>query len=193
MIKTLDMIGFAGFLRDSPMLLRRNHPFIDVILVRMERCLFPVHSRHIGPERLAALSTPIPHVKGNHLARGRIHRHPDPLLVGLLLYEAPHLIGFCFEAGEEHGCWLGWQLDMEVLGTGRQAVHHTVQEPREADTDGTADPTQREALPQQVFHPRAPLSRDEVVVGRTTKLAFARFALIILLPMASMTIFLVPV
>ncbi len=81
---------------------------------------------------------------------------------------------------------------MEVFGTGRKAFHHKVQEPRETDTHGTADPAQRDALPQQVFYPRAPLIRNEVVVGRGTQLAFARFALMILLPMAGMAIFLVP-
>ena len=81
---------------------------------------------------------------------------------------------------------------MEVLGTGRKALHHKVQEPRETDTHGTADPAQRDALTQQVFHPRAPLIRNEAVVGRGTKLAFARFTLMILLPMAGMAIFLVP-
>ena len=81
---------------------------------------------------------------------------------------------------------------MQVLGTGRKTFHHKVQEPRETDAYGTADPAQREALPQQVFHPRALLIRNEAVVGRGTELAFARFTLIILLPMASMTIFLVP-
>jgi hypothetical protein len=132
-------------------------------------------------------------MKGNNLAGDRIHRNPDPLLVGLLLDEAPHLIGFRFETGEEHGCWLGWELDMEVLGTDRKAFHHKVQEPRETDTYGTADPAERDALPQQVFYPRAPLIRNEAVVGRGTKLAFARFALMILFSMAGVTIFLVPV
>jgi len=158
----------------------------------MERRLFTVHHRHLGPERLAALPTPIPHVEGNDLTRFGVHRDPNPLLVGFLLHEAPHLVGFRFQSGHHHGCWPGWELDMEVLGTGRKAFHHKVQEPRETDTDGTADPAQRDALPQQVFYPRAPLIRNEAVVGRGTKLAFARFALMILLSMAGMTIFLVP-
>jgi len=68
-----------------------------------------------------------------------------------------------------------------------------VQEPRETDAYGTADPAQRDALPQQVFHPLAPLIRNEAVVDRGTELAFARFALMILLSMAGVTIFLVPV
>ena len=82
---------------------------------------------------------------------------------------------------------------MEIFRTGRKALHHTVPEPRETDTHGTADPAQRDALPQQVFHPRAPLIRNEAVVGRGTKLAFARFALMILFSMAGVTVFLVPV
>jgi hypothetical protein len=81
---------------------------------------------------------------------------------------------------------------MEVIGARGKAFHHTVQEPRETDAHGPTDPTQRDALPQQVFHPRTPLIRNEAVVSRGTKLVFARFALMILLPMAGMTIFLVP-
>jgi hypothetical protein len=82
---------------------------------------------------------------------------------------------------------------MQVLGAGRKAFYHKVQEPRETDPHGTADPAQRDALPQQVFYPRTPLIRNKAVVGRGTQLAFARFALMILLPMAGMAIFLVPV
>ena len=69
---------------------------------------------------------------------------------------------------------------MKVLKTDRKAFHHTVQEPRETDTHGTADPAQRDALLQQVFYPSAPLIRNEAVVGRATQLAFARFALMLL-------------
>ena len=81
---------------------------------------------------------------------------------------------------------------MEVLGTGREALDHTMQEPRQTDTDCTADPAQRDALTQHVFYPRAPLIRNEAVVGCGTQLAFARLTLMVLLPMAGMTIFLVP-
>jgi len=84
-IEALDMIGFPCLLRDGAVLLRRNHAFIDLILVRMERRLFTVYHRHIGPERLAALPTPIPHVEGNDLARLGIHGDPPPWLVGFLL------------------------------------------------------------------------------------------------------------
>jgi len=43
-----------------------------------------------------------------------------------------------------------------------------------------------------VFHHGALLIRNEAVVGRGTELAFARFTLMILLPMTGMAIFLVP-
>jgi hypothetical protein len=136
----------------------------------MERRLFTVYHRNSGPERLAALPTPIPHVEGNDLTRCGVHRDPHPLLVGFLLHEALHLVGFRFQSGQHHGCWACWELDMEILGTGRKAFHHEVQEPRETDTHGTADPAQRDALTQQVFHHSAPLIRNEAVVGHGTKL-----------------------
>jgi hypothetical protein len=80
---------------------------------------------------------------------------------------------------------------MEVIGARGKALDQKVQEPRETDTHGPPEPAQRDALPQQVFHPRAPLIRNAAVVGRSTQLAFARFTLMILLPMAGMAIFLV--
>jgi len=81
---------------------------------------------------------------------------------------------------------------MEVIGARGKALDHTVQEPRETDAHGPTDPTQRDAFPQQVFHSGAPLIRNEAVIGRSTKLAFARFALMILLPMTGMAIVLEP-
>jgi len=44
-IEALDVIGFPGLLRDGAVLLRRNHPSIDVILVCMERRLFTISRR----------------------------------------------------------------------------------------------------------------------------------------------------
>jgi hypothetical protein len=81
---------------------------------------------------------------------------------------------------------------MSIIGTGGKALHHKMQEPGEADAHHTADPTQRDALTQQVFHRGAPLIRNEAIFGPGTKLAFTRLTLMILLPMAGMAIFLVP-
>jgi hypothetical protein len=83
-------------------------------------------------------------------------------------------------------------LDVQVIRTSRKALHHKVQEPREADAHGTADPTERDALTQQMFHHGAPLLRNAAVFGCGTKLAFARFTLMILFPMTGIAIFLVP-
>jgi hypothetical protein len=44
-----------------------------------------------------------------------------------------------------------------------------------------------------MFHQGAPFICNEAVVSRGTKLAFTRFTLMILLPVAGMAIFLVPV
>lgn len=135
--------------------------------------------------------TPIPHMKRNDLARHCIHGDPDPLLVGLFLHKAPHLIGFRFQTGQEHYGWLGRTLRMQVIGARRKAFHHKVQEPRETDTHGPADPPEGETLPQQLGDPLALRLGNSPVHGVRHKLATARFALMILLPMAGMAIFLV--
>jgi hypothetical protein len=83
----------------------------DGIVIRRERRLVTVRQRHIGPELLPALPTPIPPVEGNDVARLCIHGAPHPLLVGFLLHEALHLIGFRSPSGHHYGCWLGWELD----------------------------------------------------------------------------------
>ena len=44
----------------------------------MERRLCTGDQRHIGPELLATLTTPMPSMKRNDLAGGRIHSDPDP-------------------------------------------------------------------------------------------------------------------
>jgi hypothetical protein len=85
-------------------------------------------------------------VKRNDLARLGIHGDPDPLLVGLLLHEAPHLIRFRFQAGHQDFCRLGGELGMEMSGTGCKAFHQKVQEPRETHAYCPADPAERDTL-----------------------------------------------
>src|SRR5882672_7329236 len=89
-IEALNVVGFPGVLRHGLVLLRWYHPFIDGILVCMERRLFTVDHRNIGPKLLATLVAPIPHMEGNDLTRSGIHGHPDPWLVRLFLHQAPH-------------------------------------------------------------------------------------------------------
>ena len=81
---------------------------------------------------------------------------------------------------------------MEVIGAGRKAFDHKVQEPRETDAHSTADPPEGDTLTQQLFDPQALLGRNAPVDGIRSKLAATRFTLMILLPMAGMAIFLVP-
>src|SRR5918999_2336584 len=80
-----------------------------------------------------------------------------------------------------------------MVGTGRQALDHTVQEPGEADAHGTADTAQRDALAQQVCNQGALLVRNATVFGSGHKLALARFTLMILFAMVGMAIFFLPI
>ena len=145
------MIGFAGFLRDDTVLRCWDHALLDGILVGMKHPLFPVHQGDIGPERLSALVAAIPHVKGNDLTGRRIHRNPHPLFVRLLLHEAPHRIGFRFQARQQYGGGMCGERHMEVMRAGGEALDHKVYEPGETDAHRTADPAQREAFAQQLL------------------------------------------
>jgi len=80
--------------------------------------------------------------------------------------------------------------DVEVIGAGGNTCHHTVQEPRQADTHSTAHPTPRDALAQSVFYHGALPAPDATVFGRDHNLAFARMTLMMLLRMAAMAILL---
>jgi hypothetical protein len=140
------------------------------------------------PEPDLLMTWPIP-TSGPEL---RVHGDPDPLPVGLWLYKTPHLIGLSFQPSHHYVGWMTWDPDMEVIGAGSKAFHHNVQKPRQTDTHGTADRTQRDALTQQVFNHGALLVPDATVFGRGHKRALARVTLMILLRMAGMAIFLVP-
>ncbi len=141
-VEAFDVIGFPRVLRDGFVPLRWNHACVGVLLIRMEDGLFLVDQRNLGPERFGTLTTAITHVKRNDLAGDGVHSDPDPLLVGFPLHKAPHLVGFGFQPAQHHVRWTLRQLDVQVIRTSRKALHHKVQEPREADTHGTADPTQ---------------------------------------------------
>ena len=154
--------------------------------------LFPVDQRNLGPQLFGTVTTAIPDMKRHDLAGYRVHRDPNPWLVGFRLHNAPHLIGFGCQPSQHHVRWTGWDPDMSIIGTGGKAHHHTMQEPGEADAHRTADPTQREALTPQVFHHGAPLIRNEAIFGHGTKLAFARLTRMILLTLADMASVLVP-
>ena len=86
------------------------------------------------------------------LARGGVQRDPEPLLIRLLLHKAPPRIGFGCQPSQHPIRGMMWHPAMEVSRTGGQAVHHTMQQPGQADTHGAADAAEREALPPQVVH-----------------------------------------
>jgi hypothetical protein len=82
---------------------------------------------------------------------------------------------------------------MQVIGTRRETFHQKVQQPGETHPNGTADPTEGDALAQQLLDPQALLGRNASVKGVRRKLAMARFTLMVLFAMAGMAIFLVSV
>src|SRR5262245_55729554 len=115
--------------------------------------------------------TPVAHVKRHDLARLRVHGDPEPWRVRPLPDEAPHLVSFGFQLPNHHVGWPGRQLNVSVLWTSGNAFHHKAQEPRETDAHSPADPTERDALTQQVFNQHALLVRNGAPFGAGPKLA----------------------
>lgn len=88
-------------------------------------------------------------------------------------------------------CWMTGDSDVEVIGAGGYTCHHPVQEPRQADTPSTANPTPRDALAQSVFYHGAPPAPNATVFDHGHKLAFARLTPMILLRRAGMATLLI--
>ena len=93
-VEALNVIGLPCFLRNHLVLCRQHDPPVDGIWIRMERRLLPVDGGQVTPSRLRPVVTAIADVKGTNLPRVLVHGHSDPLLVGLLLHNAPHRIHF---------------------------------------------------------------------------------------------------
>jgi hypothetical protein len=131
------------------------------------RCgLFTIDQGDSGPESFGPVTTAIADVNGNDLARLRIHRVPDPLLVGFL---------------------------MLIIRTAANHSTMKCKSPGETDTDGTGDPALQDALMQQVCNHGALLVRNKVVFGCGHKLALARFTLMVLFAMTGMRFCCLPV
>jgi hypothetical protein len=94
------------------MLGRWNHALVGFVLIRMEPGLLTVPQRNLGPQLFGSLTTPVAHVKRDDLARLGIHSNPQPLLVRLLSYKAPQLVGFGFQPPNYYIGWTDWQLDV---------------------------------------------------------------------------------
>jgi hypothetical protein len=96
-VETFNGMGFPGFLGDGFVSNRWNDALRGVILIRMERGLFTVHSRELGPQRFDAVATAIADVKRHDLAGVGVHGEPKLLRVGFLPHKAPQLIGVGFQ------------------------------------------------------------------------------------------------
>jgi hypothetical protein len=119
-------------------------------------------------------------MKRDELTGVRVHRDPDPWLVGLLLHNAPHRIGFGCQLPNDHVWWPSRPLDVSVIGAGRTALDHTVHDPREPDAHRPTDPAQGKALAEQVLHQRALFISHDAVFGSSPTLASVGLALVVL-------------
>ena len=125
-VEAFDVMRFAGFLRHGCMLGWWNHALVGFVWIRMAPGRLTVHQGHLGPQLFGSLTTAVAHVQRDALARLCIQSHPQPWLVRLLSYTAPQLVSFGFQPPNDHIGWTDGQLDVSVLGTGRQALDHKV-------------------------------------------------------------------
>jgi hypothetical protein len=125
-VEAFDVMRVAGFLRHGFMLDWWNHALVGFVLIHMEPGLLTVHQRHLGPQLFGRLTTPVAHVKRDDLARLGIQSQPQPWRVRLLSYTTPQRVSFGFQPPHDHIAWTDGPLDVSVLGTGRQALDHTV-------------------------------------------------------------------
>jgi hypothetical protein len=107
--------------------------------------------------------------------------HPEPLLSGLLAHNAAHLIGFCIPLVHHHIAGTSVELDMEVIGSGLEAVRHHGHAPLEPDAHGPADPVQGDVLPAQACHEEALRLSHEALLSVQAKLPAAGLGLMMLL------------
>ncbi len=68
LVEAFHGIGFPRVLRDRLVLFRRHHPSISLIVIRVERRLFPVDQGELAPPLFGTLATPITPMKRNDLA-----------------------------------------------------------------------------------------------------------------------------
>ena len=85
-------------------------------------------------------------VKCDDLARLLVHGNPDPLPVGLLLHEAPHLVGFRLKKSHDHLTVGRNGLYMQMIRQCLKAGNHEVHEPPNTDPNGAAYAEQRDFL-----------------------------------------------
>jgi len=117
-------------------------------LIRVKSGVSTIRLGNLAPQLPGTLATAITHMEGDDLARPDIHGQPYPLLVGLLLHKAGHLVGFNLQAlDDDVGISrdrLHIQMVWQVLKTGDDKA----QEPLESDAHRATDAAKRQALQQ---------------------------------------------
>ena len=104
-IEPFDVVGFPGFLRDRCVALGRDDTLIHVILIRVKRGVCLIDLGYLTPQGFGTFAATVVDVKRNNLARRGVHGQPAPLLVGLLLHEALHVVGFSLEFVNQYVGW----------------------------------------------------------------------------------------
>src|SRR5262245_5559683 len=167
-------------------------PGVDSILIRIEHRLLAVHRRQIGPQLSRTRVTAIPDVEGNDLPCLLVHSEPHPLLVGLLLHEAPHLIRFHLQTPNNHLPGSCNRQHMQMVRQRRKAGNHKAHQPPNTDAYCPADAMEGNLLTEQAFHEGALLFANHAVVRLEDKLATTPLVLMVLLPRMDMPISLEP-
>lgn len=131
-VKTLNVIGFAGQFTDGLMLRSGDDPNIDDILVRIKRRLLTIGFRNVSPQLPGAFATAIPDVKANDLAALGVHRQPYPLLVRLLLHETRHFVGFHLKTLDHDVRSARDRHDIQMIGQRLKLGNDKLQQPFES-------------------------------------------------------------
>jgi hypothetical protein len=145
-VKAFDVIGFPCFLGNGFVLGRRNDTSIGFLLIRVKGGLLTICRRDIGPQLGCTFATPIANMEGHVLARGGVHRQPQPLLIRLLLDNATHFVRLNVRSLVDHRIWRGDGPYMQMVWQGGKACAHKVHKPPNAHTHHTANPVEADFL-----------------------------------------------
>jgi hypothetical protein len=85
-------------------------------------------------------------MKRNDLAGVDIHGQPYPLLVGFLLHEARHLVGFNLQVLDHDVGMVRDRLHIQMIWQGLETGDEKTQEPFESHAHDATNATQRQAL-----------------------------------------------
>src|SRR5262249_22928056 len=103
-----------------------------------------------------------------------VHSEPHPLLVGLVLHEAPHLIGFHLQTPDEHLPRSRDRQHMQMIRQRCKAGGYKAHQPPDTDADGTADAMEGNLLAEQAFYEDALLFANHPLIRLENKLATTR-------------------